>query len=143
MAVIGDLKQMNADWLKGTSMVGYGVTMTIGIGVPIPIINEEMAYYTSVRDEQIFTQIVDYSKAYPEGTGEVIGRIDYAALRSGKAKILDKEVPTGGLSSYAKAREIAHILKQWIKEKRFFLTEPVAYFPPADSGYKTKSLEIR
>ncbi|MDP2923428.1 MAG: homocysteine biosynthesis protein [Candidatus Omnitrophota bacterium] len=143
IAVIGDLKQMSADWLKGASMFGYGVTLTVGIGIPIPILDEEIARYTSVRDEQIITQIVDYSKAYPERMPDIIGRVNYAELKSGKIKVSDKEVPTGNLSSYFKAREITEVLKEWIKKGKFLLTEPVASLPGADSGYAFKSLEIR
>ncbi|NLV61159.1 MAG: hypothetical protein GXY63_06000, partial [Spirochaetales bacterium] len=33
------------------------------------------------------------------------------------------------LSSLAKAREIADLLKAWIEEKQFFLTEAVAPLP--------------
>jgi uncharacterized protein (DUF39 family) len=143
IAVIGDLKQMSADWLKGASMFGYGVTLTVGIGIPIPVLDEEIARYSSVRDEQIITQIVDYSKAYPERMPDIISRVNYAELKSGKIKIADKEVPTGNLSSYAKAQQITEILKEWIKKGKFLLTEPIASLPNAESGYTFKSLEIK
>lgn len=41
LAVIGDLKQMKPEWLRGTSMQGYGTTMSVGIGIPIPILSEK------------------------------------------------------------------------------------------------------
>jgi uncharacterized protein (DUF39 family) len=143
IAVIGDLKQMSPEFLKGTSMFGYGVTLTVGIGIPIPILNEEIAYYTSVKDEDIYASVVDYSKAYPEGKSETISQVNYAQLRTGKIKISDREVPTGSLSSYAKARQIASILKGWIKEGKFLLTQPVASLPSSDSDYKFKPLKLR
>lgn len=143
IAVIGDLKQMKPEWLRGASMLGYGATLTVGIGIPIPVLDEEIAYYTSVSDEKIYAPIVDYSKAYPEVTNEVIGSISYAQLRSGMIKINGQEVPTGSLSSYAKAREIANILKDWIKKGQFLLTQPVGKLPDAESGYKFKPLKIR
>lgn len=132
-AVIGDLKQMKPQWLKGTSFRGYGATLTVGIGVPIPVLDEAMAGYTAVTDDKIFTQIVDYSRAYPQGTGETLGRVSYAELKKGKIKVLGKEVATASISSYFKAREICKILKSWVSRGKFFLSEPVAPLPGAKS----------
>ncbi|MFH1778160.1 MAG: homocysteine biosynthesis protein [Candidatus Omnitrophota bacterium] len=143
LAVIGDLKQMKSEWLLGTTMQGYGVTLTVGIGVPIPILNEEICQYTAVKDEQIWTQIVDYSRVYPQGEKGSLGEVNYAELNSGKIAIQSKEVPTGNLSSYSKAVKIAKILKEWINKGDFLLTEPVAYLPGADSGYTFKPLKER
>jgi uncharacterized protein (DUF39 family) len=143
LAVIGDLKQMRPEWLVGTSMLGYGVSLTVGIGVPIPILDEEICKFTAVKDEEIYAPIVDYSVDYPQGTGRILGEVNYAQLRSGKIYIEGKEVPTGALSSYSKAREIAEILKSWIKKGEFFLTEPVAPLPGVESGYTFKPLKER
>jgi uncharacterized protein (DUF39 family) len=143
LAVIGDLKQMKPQWLLGTSMLGYGATLTVGIGVPIPVLNEEICRYTAVKDEEIFTQIVDYSQAYPANIPGSLGEVSYAQLKSGKIMVQGKEVPTGALSSYSKAKEIAEELKSWIKKGDFLLTEPVAPLPGVDSGYTCKSLKER
>jgi len=143
LAVIGDLKQMKPEWLRGTSMLGYGTTLTVGVGIPIPVLDEEIAYFTSVKDEDITAPVIDYSKAYPEGVSESIGRENYAKLRSGKINISGQEVPTGSLSSYSKAREIAQTLKEWITKGDFLLADAVAPLPSADSGYKFKPLKIR
>ncbi len=142
-AVIGDLKQMSADWLKGVSFQGYGTSLSIGIGVPIPILDEEMARYTSVSDEQLSAAIVDYSNDYPQGIIQDLGRATYAALKSGKITVKGKEVNTAAISSYPKAREIANKLKEWIKKGEFTLTEKVASFPGPESGYKFKPLKER
>jgi uncharacterized protein (DUF39 family) len=143
LAVIGDLKQMKPEWLIGTSMLGYGCTMTVGIGVPIPILSEEILKYTLVTDSQIFAPIIDYSESYPQRKSNILGEVNYAELKSGKIKIQDKEVPTASLSSYPKAVEIASILKDWIKGGKFLLTEMVAPLPGADSGIIFKPLEER
>jgi len=143
IAVIGDLKKMSPEWLRGTTLRGYGVNLTVGIGVPIPILNEEILKYTAVRDEEIYTQIVDYSDAHPKGRSTSLGEVNYAQLRSGKITIQGKEVPTASLSSYSRARKIAEILKNWIKKGEFFLTEPVELLPSVDSGVRFKPLEER
>ncbi len=144
LAVIGDLKQMKPEWLVGTTMQGYGVTLTVGIGIPIPILNEEICQYTAVKDADLYAQIVDYSEAYPYAKpGEKLGEASYAQLKSGKIKIKGKDVPTGNISSYSKAVEIADTLKEWIEKGDFLLTEPVALFPGADSGYTFKPLKER
>lgn len=143
LAVLGDLKQMKPEWLVGTSMLGYGTTLSVGIGIPIPVLNEEICRYTAVRDEEIWTQIVDYSEAYPQGKPESLGEVNYAQLKSGKITVRGKEVPTGSLSSYSKAEEIASTLKEWIKKGDFLLSEPVAYLPGPETGYAFKPLRER
>jgi uncharacterized protein (DUF39 family) len=143
LAVIGDLKQMKHEWLIGTSFQGYGTTLTVGIGVPIPVLNEEIVKYAAIKDEDIWAQIVDYSDAYPNGIPGSLGEVNYAQLKSGKINVKGKDVPTGGLSSYSKAVEIANTLKGWIKKGDFLLTEPVAQLPGAESGYTFKPLKER
>ncbi|HOJ52406.1 MAG TPA: homocysteine biosynthesis protein [Syntrophales bacterium] len=129
IAVIGDLKQMSPRWLVGASIQGYGVSLFVGIGVPIPILDEEMARYTAVKDEDIYTQIYDYSTDYPKGVVKSLGEVSYKELRSGEITIMGKKVPTAPLSSYYKAREIAYILKEWMEEGKFFLGVPQMTLP--------------
>lgn len=143
LAVIGDLKQMKSEWLRGVSMSGYGVTLNVGIGVPIPILNEEIAQFAAARDEEIYAQIVDYSSDYPNMVARSLGEVNYKQLKSGKIKVEGKDVPTGNLSSYSKAHEIAEELKSWIKKGDFLLTEPVTLLPGAESGYTFKPLKER
>ena len=143
LAVIGDLKQMTPQWLVGSSFQGYGATLTVGIGIPIPILNEEMLRHTAVKDEDIYAPIVDYSEAYPECVPETLGEVSYAELKRGKITVKGKEVSTAPLSSYVKAKEIAEMLKGWIRNGEFLLTEPVASIPSADSGYAFKPLAER
>jgi uncharacterized protein (DUF39 family) len=143
LAVIGDLKQMNPKWLVGTSFLGYGTTLTVGIGVPIPILNEEILQYALVTDADILAPVVDYSDAYPNRKPEVLAEVSYAELKSGKITVNGKEIPTASLSSYSGAVEIASILKEWIKKGEFLISDPVAPLPGIESGIKLKALEER
>jgi uncharacterized protein (DUF39 family) len=143
LSVTGDLKMMNPRWLRGTSFTGYGVTLTVGIGVPIPILDEEILRNAIVADEEIWAQIVDYSEAYPQCIPGSLGEVNYQQLKSGRITVQGKDVPSSGLSSYLRAKEIAHILKEWIETGKFFLTEPVEPIPSVDSGILFKPLKER
>lgn len=143
IAVMGDLKEMSPEWLMGTSMQGYGVMLSVGIGVPIPILDEEVCRYTAVKDEDIWTQVVDYNHSYPNGKPGSIAEVNYAQLRSGEIKIHGKNVLTGSLSSYSRARKVAGILKDWIEKGKFFLDSSIAGLPDADSGYSCMPLKER
>jgi len=143
LSLIGDLRQMKPEWLVGTSMLGYGCTLTVGIGIPIPVLSEEILRYTTVSDADIFAPIVDYSEAYPKRKSEIICEISYAELKSGHIRVQGKDVPTASLSSYPKAMEIAGILKGWIEKGEFLLTEPVAPLPGVESGITFKPLKER
>ena len=143
LALIGDLKQMKPEWLVGTSMLGYGCTLTVGIGIPIPILSEEILRYTMVSDAAIFAPIVDYSEAYPQRKPDILAEVSYAELKRGHITIQGKDVPTASLSSYPKAIEIANILKGWIERGEFLLTEPVAPLPGAESDITFKPLKER
>ena len=135
MMVQGDLKQMSAEWLRGVSIQGYGCSLAVGLGVPIPILNEEMARFTGISDAEIFTQVVDYGHDYTNGIQRNYGEVSYAQLKSGMIEVAGKKVPTAPLSSVVKAREIAEILRHWILERGFLLTEPVAAFPSVDFSF--------
>ncbi|MGD0918859.1 MAG: homocysteine biosynthesis protein [Thermodesulfobacteriota bacterium] len=143
LSVTGDLKTMSPKWLKGASFTGYGVTLTVGIGIPIPILDEEILRHTMVRDEEIWAQVVDYSEAYPQFIPGSLGEVNYKQLKSGKIDLQGKEIPTAGLSSYFKAREIAGILREWIEAGKFLLTAPVERIPSVDSGIVFKPLKER
>ncbi|NVM25062.1 MAG: homocysteine biosynthesis protein [Desulfobacterales bacterium] len=143
LAVIGDLKNMKPEWLRGISMLGYGCTMAVGIGVPIPILSDEILKYTVVTDADILAPVVDYSEAYPQRKPEILGEVSYAQLRTGTIQIEGKEVPTASLSSYPRAVEIATTLKEWILSGKFLLTEPVAPLPGVESDVTTKPLRER
>lgn len=140
LALMGDLKQMKPDFLKGASLAGYGTSLIVGIGIPIPVLDEAVVRWASVPDEEIYAPVVDYSKDYPNCTGKILGEVNYAQLKSGTIEIGGKKVFTGSLSSYKKAKEIAETLKQWIYAGKFSLTEPIFSFPSPESGYRFKPM---
>jgi uncharacterized protein (DUF39 family) len=143
LTVLGDLKQMSPDWLVGASILGYGATLVVGIGVPIPILDEEILRCAARSDAELYAPIVDYSVAYPQRRPEILGLVSYAELKSGTIKVNGRDVPTAPLSSYSKAREIAHLLKDWLLSGKFTLTEPVQLLPSPDAGLTGKALEIK
>ncbi|MFH1102714.1 MAG: homocysteine biosynthesis protein [Pseudomonadota bacterium] len=127
--VMGDLKEMAPGWLVGASIQGYGCSLSVGLGAPIPVLNEEIAQYTGISDEEIFTQVVDYGHDYPNGIRKSYGQVSYAELKSGSIQVNGETVPTVPLSSVVKAREIAETLKQWILKGEFFLGTPQFTLP--------------
>jgi len=143
LAVIGDLKQMSPRWLVGTSVLGYGCSLTVGVGVPIPILDEEILEYTTVTDADILAPVIDYSDAFPNLKPDKLAEVSYAELNSGKIKVKGKDVPTASRSSYPKAVEIASTLKEWIQTGRFLLAEAVQPLPGAESGTGVKPLNER
>jgi len=124
LSLIGDAKQMNTQFIKAAYFEKYGVTMFVGIGIPVPVIDEEIAMTVSIRNSQIETNIIDYGS----GNFEILGRTDYESLFSGEIPLNGKKIRTAPLSSVKVAREIAELLKNEIAEGGFFLTEPVALF---------------
>ena len=124
-------------------MLGYGCTLTVGIGIPIPILSEEILRYTAVTDDEIFAPVIDYSEAYPLLKSDILGEVSYAELKSGKIVVQGKEVPTASLSIYPRALEIASTLKEWILSGKFQLTEPVALLPAVGSDRVVRPLKER
>lgn len=143
LSFMGDLKQMNARWLRGVSMQGYGTSLAVGIGIPIPILSEEILEYTAVTDSDILTAVVDYATAYPNNLPDILSEVSYAQLKSGSIRLGSKSVPTASLSSYSRALEISNTLKDWISNGTFLLSSPVAPIPKAESGQNAKPLNYR
>ncbi|HHP51076.1 MAG TPA: hypothetical protein ENM97_04400 [Moorella mulderi] len=141
VAVIGDLKKMHPRWLVGVSYIGYGASLAVGLGLPIPILNEEIMYWASRGDEELYAPVIDYGEDYPQGNSRVLGYVTYAQLKSGIIKIEGKEIPTAPLSSYPRAREIALTLKDWITSGRFLLGKPVELLPSIGETPPLKGLQ--
>jgi len=137
LAVTGDMKNMNTQFIRGASVMGYGTSLFVGIGIPIPIINEEMAYFTGRSDDEIFCPVIDYGIDYPAAVEKQLASVSYGDLKRGSIIVDGKTIPTSPLSSYPKAVEIANILKQWIQDG-FTIGEPQMHFPTVDFKGKIK-----
>lgn len=137
LALIGNLKHMSTSYIKACTFYGYGVTLFVGVGIPIPVLDEEMVEFLKIKDEDIYTEIIDYS--IQRRNKPSCGKVNYKQLRSGEVKIGGKRVQTGSISSYYKAKEIANNLKKWITGGKFYLTSCVA---PLPSDEKINNLDI-
>jgi len=99
--------------------------MFVGIGVPIPVLDVDIARRVSINNSQIETSVLDYGMV---GTPK-LGQVTYEELRSGFIKVKGKKIRTAPVSSLAKARKIADELKKALQEGHFEITCPVQMFP--------------
>ncbi len=119
----GDLKSMNPDFIRGATMTGYGTTLFVGVGVPIPVLNKEVALSTGISDDQIICKVFDYG--VPSRNRPTLREVTYADLKSGTIEINGREVRTAPISSFRVAGQVAELLKEKIASSNFFLTDPV------------------
>ncbi|MEM2941892.1 MAG: homocysteine biosynthesis protein [Candidatus Bathyarchaeia archaeon] len=131
LMVQGDLKKMSPRFLRGGSFTNYGTTLYVGLGIPIPILNEGLAEKTGISDSEIKTSLLDYGVA--RRNRPILKNTDYAELKSGKITLRDRTIPVTALSSLKLAREVALTLKRWIQEKKFLLTSPQERLPCSGS----------
>jgi L-aspartate semialdehyde sulfurtransferase len=129
IAVIGNLKEMSAEFLQAAYFEKYGTSLFVGIGIPIPMLDADIARRVSIRNDQIETSVLDYgSPGAPK-----IGQVTYAELRSGFIKVAGQKVRTAPVASLSKARQIAELLKKAIELGDFEITQPVKLFPGSAS----------
>jgi uncharacterized protein (DUF39 family) len=138
LALIGDLKKMSRRYIRAAIFERYGISMYVGVGIPIPILNEQIFKNVLVRDEDIQVPVLDYSVGRRKRPS--LGIVNYKELRSGVIKVQGKEIKTAPISSYKMAREIAQVLKEWILKGEFLLTNYVQELP---KNQNVKPLEIR
>lgn len=127
LALIGDAKQMDARWVRGCYFKSYGPSIMIGVGVPLPVLDEEVVVRCAIADKDLVAPIVDFS--IPRRVRPTFGLVSYAQLKSGRISIEGKSVRVAPLASQFLSQQVAITLKQWIEAGSFFLTEPVAPIP--------------
>ena len=140
LALSGDMKRMRAEYVRGVSLKGYGASLALGVGIPIPILSPEILARTTVRDKDIKAPVIDYSHDYPQKTGKVVTYLSYAQVKRGEVEIEGSAVETGSLSSYAKALEIAEVLAEEIRKGEFVISVP---FQPLTKDRAMRSLEMK
>ncbi|MFB2881708.1 homocysteine biosynthesis protein [Floridanema aerugineum] len=145
LALIGDAKQMERRWVRGCYFKNYGPSLMLGVGVPIPVLHEEVIKKCAVQDKELVAPVVDFS--IPRRVRPTFGLVTYAQLKSGRITIEGKQVRTAPLASIYLSRQVAIELKQWIGAGKFTLTERVAPIPsdraflPQDRWGATIALE--
>lgn len=135
----GDMKKMDPDYVRGATMPKYGSTLFVGVGIPIPVLNEDIAQRTAISDEEIVCNVMDYG--VQKRSKPTVLETNYKELRSGSIEINGVEVETSPLSSYKSALKIAKELKQRVEAGKFMLTRPVKLL--ASEGRSPGPLEIR
>jgi L-aspartate semialdehyde sulfurtransferase len=137
ISVIGNLKEMSAEYIQAVYYEKYGVSMFVGIGIPIPVLDEDIAKRVSVANSQIETSVLDYgTPGMPK-----LGQVTYEQLQSGTIKVAGKKIRTAPVSSLAKARKIADELKNWLLNQQFEISRPVQMFPKNTSLNSLKETE--
>jgi uncharacterized protein (DUF39 family) len=127
LALIGDAKQMDTRWVRGCYFKSYGPSLMLGVGVPFPVLEEEVVVRCAVQDKDLVAPIVDFS--IPRRVRPTFGLVNYAQLKSGRISIDGKTVRVAPLASLFLSRQVAQELKHWIESGKFTLTEPVAPIP--------------
>ncbi len=140
LAVMADLKQASPEFFSAATFTKYGVSSFVGIGVPIPVLDEDIAETLALTDADLTATVFDYG--VQRRSRPSLGTVTYAQLRSGQIEIDGKKVPTGPISSLPKARRVAEELKRWIVEHHFTLAPPLQQLPQIGSQ-SFKPLEIR
>ncbi len=125
LALIGDMKKMSTEYIRAARVYQYGVSMFVGVGIPIPVLDEDLCSQLAKGNDELFTDVSDYS--VPVRSRPMLReRVSYAELRSGAVEINGKKIPTAPMTSLKKSRDIAAELKRQVSCGEFLLTEPSA-----------------
>ncbi len=127
LALIGDGKQMRTRWVRGCYFKSYGPSLMLGVGVPLPVVREEVLACAAVQDRELVAPVVDFS--IPRRVRPTFGLVSYAQLKAGRITIDGRSVRVAPLASIYRSRQVALELKQWIAAGDFTLTEAVAPIP--------------
>ena len=127
LTLTADAKQMDRQWVRGCYFKNYGPSLMLGVGVPIPVLNEKVIEHCAVEDKDIVAPVVDFS--IPRRVRPSFGLVNYAQLKHGQIKIEGQTVRVAPVTSLYLSGQVAQTLKQWIIDGEFTLSEPVAPIP--------------
>jgi L-aspartate semialdehyde sulfurtransferase len=127
LALVGDAKEMDPNWVRGCYLKNYGPSLMLGVGVPIPVLNADIVAKCAVQDRDIFAPVVDFS--IPRRVRPTFGLVSYEQLKSGKIKIEGRTVRVAPLASIYRSKQVAIELKDVIDRGEFLLTEAVSLLP--------------
>jgi uncharacterized protein (DUF39 family) len=125
LMLVGNAKEMSNQWIRAAYYEKYGVTMYVGVGFALPVLDEDMAYRVMVRNDEIETTLCDYGVEGHPG----LKSLNYGELMSGTVEFQGKKVKTAPLSSYRRARLLAETLKQRVLSGTFPLIPPSMGLP--------------
>ena len=120
LMVTGDMKGMRQDFLRAAVMNGYGVTIHVGVGVPIPVLDTGIVRSTAVRDEDLHRY---HRLRHPGGNGH---RLPGSLRRPEERRSVScgEVVRTSSLSSHRRPGRWRWISKGWIEAGRMELALP-------------------
>ncbi len=136
LTLIGDLKAMSPQWLRAVSYTGYGVSLSLAVGVPIPILDEEMMACVSVSDDDLTAPVVDYSRFYPTGEGEpLVGGSHLCRAQERVHRGPGQEGADRGILELRQGQGSGRALEV-AGEKRVLRAESTCGIPPRGEGSK-------
>lgn len=138
LSAIGDLRGMQKKWIRGGYLKSFSPVLYVGVGVPIPVLDEEIANSLAITDERIHTTMFDFS--IPRRTKPILGQCTYSELRTSTVSINKKPTLSAPLSSMSGAIEICNLTKESILNKTLFLSKPLE---PVNMNVKQKVLNSR
>jgi NAD-dependent dihydropyrimidine dehydrogenase PreA subunit len=118
---------MSPEFIRGATFTRYGTSLYVGVGVPIPILNSDIAESAGISNKQIETNVLDYG--VPSRDRPTLTKVNYEELKSGTIEVNGHEIKTSPISSYGVAGKIAKLLAQKIKSGDFLLSEAVQPLP--------------
>jgi len=127
LALIGDAKQMQPEWVRGCYFRQYGPSMMLGVGIPLAVLNESVVQRAAIADEDLVAPVIDF--AIPRRVRPTFGLVSYAQLKSGSLKLNGQSVRVAPLASLHLSHKVAEELKSWIEKGDFLLTEAVTPLP--------------